>query len=544
MIRRLGSQRCTVYNPRVNSAAFHVDMIKQPRSHSRVSVTKSRRGRESKPVHCCSFQFLLPRPAFEATETAKPSLPLSLFKTHSLSVFRYKSTAMARPTQDTIETFMRITGASDSLAEYGGNLDQAEKSIVCCFPQSNFADTRNQMQSGQRGIIPFLSAARSFRPSLLLDPNYRRNLYGQIGASVFPTSRGPQFAPNGEINNGHGQLYYSGPGHGVGGVSGTSLTHGSQIHGRSTRDAESHHYGDDVEEEMIQMAIEASTRRQIHVEDDEFARALELSLKTAEQEKAMRDQTLEDRKLQGVHGSSRRAEKTNHVREKKSKPESSTLKAGAKLGQDQQLWGCISSKEFDEAMQLEEALFGEIPEETLSRRPLRKQGVPDKSKGLNQQLPLPSPSHVAQQLLNQQNDEYLASLLADGLKDVDVLKGAETSCSKEGESQNKMLEGEEFERLLAAKEASLKQEPAPDDKNAVTLLVRMPDGNRHGRRFLKSDKLQLLFDFIDVGRAVKPGTYRVVRPYPRRAFSVSDISLSLNELGLTNKQEALFLELI
>ncbi|KAI5564447.1 hypothetical protein BDE02_14G060500 [Populus trichocarpa] len=271
---------------------------------------------------------------------------------------------------------------------------------------------------------------------------------------------------------------------------------------------------------MIQMAIEASTQEgQLHVEDDEFARALELSLKTAEQEKAMRDQTLEDRKLQGVHGSSRRAEKTNH-------------------------WGCISSKEFDEAMQLEEALFGEIPEETLSRRPLRQQGVPDKSKGLNQQLPLPSPSHVAQQLLNQQNDEYLASLLADGEKDVDVLKGAETSCSKEGESQNKMLQGEEFERLLAAKEASLKQEPAPDDKNAVNLLVRMPDGNRHGRRFLKSDKLQLLFDFIDVGRAVKPGTYRVVRPYPRHAFSVSDISLSLNELGLTNKQEALFLELI
>ncbi|XP_073260536.1 plant UBX domain-containing protein 13 [Populus alba] len=455
---------------------------------------------------------------------------------------------MARPTQDTIETFMRITGASDSLAvrkleEYGGNLDQA---VNAHFIELE-ANARNQLSAASpqvTWIIPFLSAARSFRPSLLLDPNYRRNLYGQIGASVFPTSRGPQFAPNGEINNGHGQLYYSGPGHGVGGVSGTSLNTRSQIHGGAQGMLNSHHYVMMLRK-RYPMAIEASTQeRQIHVEDDEFARALELSLKTAEQEKAMRDQTLEDRKLQGVHGSSRRAEKTNHLREKKSKPESSTLKAGAKLGQDQQLWGCISSKEFDEAMQLEEALFGEIPEETLSRRPLRKQGVPDKSKGLNQQLPLPLPSHVAQQLLNQQNDEYLASLLADGLKDVDVLKGAETSCSKEGESQNKMLEGEEFERLLAAKEASLKQEPAPDDKNAVTLLVRMPDGNRHGRRFLKSDKLQLLFDFIDVGRAVKPGTYRVVRPYPRRAFSVSDISLSLNELGLTNKQEALFLELI
>ncbi|KAB5516584.1 hypothetical protein DKX38_027232 [Salix brachista] len=102
---------------------------------------------------------------------------------------------------------------------------------------------------------------------------------------------------------------------------------------------------------------------------------------------------------------------------------SSTLKEGAKDGQEQQL-------EFDEAMRLEEALFGEIPEETLQRRPLRQQGVPDESKGLNQQLPLPSPLHVAQQLLKQQ---YLASLLADGERDVNVLKGAETSCSKEGE---------------------------------------------------------------------------------------------------------------
>lgn len=53
--------------------------------------------------------------------------------------------------------------------------------------------------------------------------------------------------------------------------------------------------------------------------------------------------------------------------------------------------------------------------------------------------------------------------------------------------------GQEYERQLAAKEASLPQEPAIDDENAVTLLVRMPDGSRHGRRFLKSNKLQVNF---------------------------------------------------
>lgn len=35
-----------------------------------------------------------------------------------------------------------------------------------------------------------------------------------------------------------------------------------------------------------------------------------------------------------------------------------------------------------------------------------------------------------------------------------------------------------------------------------------------------------------------------VRPYPRRAFSDGEGSLTLNDLGLTSKQEALFLELI
>ena len=46
---------------------------------------------------------------------------------------------------------------------------------------------------------------------------------------------------------------------------------------------------------------------------------------------------------------------------------------------------------------------------------------------------------------------------------------------------------------MAAKEASLAFEPASDDENAVTLLVRMPDGSRRGRRFLKSDKLHVSF---------------------------------------------------
>ena len=50
---------------------------------------------------------------------------------------------------------------------------------------------------------------------------------------------------------------------------------------------------------------------------------------------------------------------------------------------------------------------------------------------------------------------------------------------------------------MAEIEASLPSEPRTDDENAVTLLVRMPDGSRRGRRFLKTDKLQV--NCIEVG---------------------------------------------
>jgi hypothetical protein len=62
------------------------------------------------------------------------------------------------------------------------------------------------------------------------------------------------------------------------------------------------------------------------------------------------------------------------------------------------------------------------------------------------------------------------------------------------------------------RKAALPIEPSGENEDAITLLVRMPDSSRHGRRFLKSDKLKYLFDFIDAAGLVKPGTYRVVSP--------------------------------
>ncbi|GMH09422.1 hypothetical protein Nepgr_011263 [Nepenthes gracilis] len=395
-------------------------------------------------------------------------------------------------------------------------------------------------------------------------------------------------------------------------------------------------YGNDIEEEMIQAAIEASKKdaelqkqqdlnhdgprqRQLHIEDCGVAHAVSFSLKTEEQEGAVGGQAGTVRasgpsdnkpvKVEGLDGkdesNGRQSIDSFHitsaqpknvagsssapyeVEELEEQPlvrnRSRCLPAGSSeahkevevievspppspqhaTATDSQLngnpfhsdeWGGISSEEHDEAVMLEAAMFGGIPEQSEFHFPYAPhQFMQSGFDGTRQAPRPPSPGLAAQRLIReQQDDEYLASLQADREKELKAMeeeKAARQATLEEQqrkveESRKKFEEEQELERQLAAKEASLPEEPAVDDENAVTLLVRMPDGSRHGRRFLKTDKLESLFNFIDVGRGVKSGTYRVVRPFPRRAFSDGDSNLSLNELGLTSKQEALFLELI
>ncbi|KAJ7962316.1 Plant UBX domain-containing protein 8 [Quillaja saponaria] len=440
---------------------------------------------------------------------------------------------MATPTRDAIHTFMSITGASEfvsvrKLEEFGGNLNEAVNSYMregdrhISNPSFPAADPRyypgemnNHNQVGSRGLLPLLSAARRFRPSLLLDPNYRREIYNRLGASA-SNSHSPHGSHPAMVRG--VPLESSGPFeqfHHVGlsptneNMTGNSSSHGREINDMHTSDG----YGNDIEEEMIQAAIRASKQEnrehylsrqysalddssaigtpqdQLQQEDDDLALALSLSLK----------------------------------------------------------WGGISSEELNEALLLENALFGEIYEKTskdFSSTP-HIQGGPEKTDRPLQpsSSPLSTSLTAARLLREQQNKEYLASLLADREKEANTLQEAEAHCSKK-EKSGKMLEREELKRIPAAKEDLLPKEPPLDDENSVNVAIRMPDGSRLGRCFLKSNKLQLLFDFIDLGGAVNPGTYRVVRSYPRRAYSVDDGSLTLGEIVLASKQEAFFLELI
>ncbi|XP_047322532.1 plant UBX domain-containing protein 8-like isoform X2 [Impatiens glandulifera] len=496
--------------------------------------------------------------------------------------------------------------------------------------------------------FPFLSSARNTSPFALLDPDFGRGLFD--GGTAF-TSREPFVSHPREVREipievigGHGNSSRSGHAPSIEEITGSAQEHGPEIHGPIVIDEEddeviqrSHpapsapvigdfpDYTNDIEEEMIRAAIEASKKdagevhlgpnfdfendsgrqtqqRQPSAEDAQLAHAVSLSLKAVEQERAVHElgdnsgeaQNKDEKEdIPELITSNRRlavgsssfqdeaedAEEHPLVRhritrnsgeaevsasssaEQHTGPDTAQNRNGFNFDE----WGGISSEEHDEAVMLEAALFGGIQESNYNF-PYPRQQFVQNGLGTNQGLypqripRSPSPGLAAQRMIReQQDDEYLASLQADREKELKAVEeaevmrleeqavkeaAAEAERRKEEELRKKIEEEQEIERNLAAKEASLPKEPMADDENAVTLLVRMPDGSRRGRRFVKSDKLQSLFDFIDVGRVVKPGSYRLVRPYPRRAFSEGESASSMNELGLTSKQEALFLELI
>jgi len=384
-------------------------------------------------------------------------------------------------------------------------------------------------------------------------------------------------------------------------------------------------YNNDIEEQMIRAAIEASKREVEGMTntlnngesetashgrgDDELARAVSLSLETAERERALRQEgthvvdhspdlsdkedteMIERQGLTGKVGTSRETVDEENFQEdigdddeqplvrhryrrgqnRTTDPMESVQMANSPSSSPHPLsvqndhqhngsfeeWGGISSEEHDEAVMLEAAMFGGIPERAPYPFSFPTRGRSTHYPGVARP---PSPTLTAQRLLReQQDDEYLAALQADREKELKAVQEAELRRAEEAaareaalerqkkeeeEKLKKQREEEELESELTAKQASLPKEPLQNDEGAVTVVVRMPDGSRRGRRFLKSDKLQYLYDFIDISRTFKPGTYRLVRSYPRRVFTDGESQMSLSDLGLTSKHEALFLEKI
>lgn len=572
---------------------------------------------------------------------------------------------MVTPNQEAIDTFVSITGCTHSVAvqrleahscdltlAINAHFSQGDGSIVQGGPAVGAQD--NDMMDLDDPLETEAEQIHS-NPFSLLDPEFRnqRALFDNTAELTGHTSSASHVGeirqlPS-EIRDGNESSTRSGHRRTIVDVTDAERSHGAEVLQSVSVNNNDHfenipsHYAhprqsapgldalrddhNDIEEEMIRAAIEASKKdvdlemsqdlgdigphlRQAKHVDPELEHAVSLSLKAAEQGRSKLDGNL----VSGDVGSSssgpnklddlaNAAEPSTRPQSKEATSSSSVQDEADELEEPQLIrhrsrstsgtssrghphqvsegneahpagvtepnetiqnhlngnafssdeWGGISSVEHDEAVMLEAAMFGGVPEQSGHNFPFAPHHLMRSASDRTWQAPRPpSPGLTAQRLIReQQDDEYLASLQADREKELKALEeervakeaALEEEKRKEEDARRKIEEEQELERLLAAKEASLAREPAADDENAVTLLVRLPDGSRRGRKFLRSDKLQSLFDFIDVGRGgIKPGSYRLVRPYPRQAFSDAESMLTLNELGLMSKQEALFLE--
>ena len=80
----------------------------------------------------------------------------------------------------------------------------------------------------------------------------------------------------------------------------------------------------------------------------------------------------------------------------------------------------------------------------------------------------------------------------------------------------------------------------------MDVAVKLPDGRRVRRRFMKTHPLQSVFNFLVVeDDTLEHGTYRLVSQFPRRQFEDNaEGAPTLEDAGLTAKQEALFVDLL
>ncbi|KAI3812842.1 hypothetical protein L1987_17554 [Smallanthus sonchifolius] len=99
------------------------------------------------------------------------------------------------------------------------------------------------------------------------------------------------------------------------------------------------------------------------------------------------------------------------------------------------------------------------------------------------------------------------------------------------EDQNQLEKEAESARFCEEKALSLGPEPEKGP-NVTQVLVRLPNGERKGRRFHCNATLQSVYDFVDSSGYLEVGSYTLVTFFPRVLYGEDELSSTLEELGL------------
>ena len=120
---------------------------------------------------------------------------------------------------------------------------------------------------------------------------------------------------------------------------------------------------------------------------------------------------------------------------------------------------------------------------------------------------------------------------------------------KEEEEKRKLEEQErkkqENENRLQKIKETMPEEP-PKDERSVNIVFRLPNGSRKPRRFLKTEKIQLIHDFVetmeDIGFEEQNVGFDILCGYPPAAISIDEQEKTLDEKFPGSKQELLLIK--
>ncbi|KAK7330516.1 hypothetical protein VNO77_24711 [Canavalia gladiata] len=79
------------------------------------------------------------------------------------------------------------------------------------------------------------------------------------------------------------------------------------------------------------------------------------------------------------------------------------------------------------------------------------------------------------------------------------------------------------------------------ESQSTQILIRFPNGERREHTFLYTDKIQFIFSYIDSLGLPGIGNYRLISNFPRRAYGVDQMNMTLKDAGLYPKA-SMFLE--
>jgi len=141
----------------------------------------------------------------------------------------------------------------------------------------------------------------------------------------------------------------------------------------------------------------------------------------------------------------------------------------------------------------------------------------------------------------EQEEAYQESLLADQERERMVneerMRQDLDRARREQEERETMDRQRDRERRKEDLARSIAPEPPSDDRRAVRIAIRLPDGSRLQRRFSPESRVEAIYDFVDSQRVLSE--YDLVSSHPRQIYN--DRTLTLSSVGLVG-QSSLFVE--